>query len=74
MRSYLRSERFMSNPMEFIEKFTEEEFCNLAITLIHQASYMLWRMLESQQKQFLEKGGVREQMSRARRNYRDIVE
>lgn len=70
MRTYLRSERFMNQPMEFVPKFTAEEICNLAITLIHQTTYMLRRLIESQQRQFLEEGGIREQMSRARIQHR----
>ncbi|MDE6588733.1 MAG: four helix bundle suffix domain-containing protein, partial [Paramuribaculum sp.] len=36
------------------------------ITLISQAKKMLQRLLESQQRQFLEHGGIRELMYRAR--------
>lgn len=37
---------------------------------INQAIYLLKRMLERQQEMFVEHGGVREQMSRARIAYR----
>ena len=47
-----------------------EEFCNLCITLINQATYMLRRLIDSQQNQFLQKGGIREQMYAARTQYR----
>ena len=47
-----------------------EEFRNLCITLINQATYMLRRLLESQQDQFLQHGGIREQMYAARTQYR----
>lgn len=43
---------------------------NLAITLIQQATYMLRRLIDRQQQQFLAEGGIREQMTRARLNYR----
>ena len=43
---------------------SDEELANLAITLIHQATYMLRRLVERQQEMFLEGGGIREQMSR----------
>ena len=47
-----------------------EEFCNMCITLINQATYMLRRLMEKQQEQFLQEGGIREQMYAARMQYR----
>ena len=50
---------------------SNEELANLGITLIHQATYMLRRLIERQQEViFVENGGIRERMSRARRSYR----
>lgn len=43
----------------------------MAITLINQATYMLRRLIERQQEMFLKNGGVREQMTRARLDYRN---
>ena len=67
LREYLRSKRFLDNPLETVDRMSQEEYCNLAITLINQATYMLRRLMEAQQRQFLANGGIREQMSRARR-------
>lgn len=71
LRNYLKSPEFMANPMQFVNRIGPEEFCNMCITLIRQATYMLDRLLEAQQKQFLQQGGIREQMTRARLNYRN---
>ncbi|MDE5785238.1 MAG: four helix bundle suffix domain-containing protein [Duncaniella sp.] len=71
MKKYLRSEQFLAHPMEFIEKMNEEEYCNLCITLINQSTYMLRRLLEKQQEQFLTEGGIREKMYKARIDYRN---
>ncbi|MDE5886816.1 MAG: four helix bundle suffix domain-containing protein [Muribaculaceae bacterium] len=38
--------------------------------MIRQTQYLLDKLLESQQRRFLESGGIREAMSRARREYR----
>ncbi len=70
LRDYLKSDRFMQNPMELVEKMNAEEFCNLQITLINQATYMLRKLLDAQQKQFLEHGGITEQLYQARSAYR----
>ena len=52
-------------------KCGDEELANLCITLINQATYMLRRLIEKQQQQFLLEGGIREQMTRARLNQRN---
>lgn len=66
MREYTCTEDFMKNPTKFISTMNVEEFCNLCITLINQATYMLRRLIERQQEQFLAAGGIREQMYNAR--------
>lgn len=71
MRQYVKSDRFMKNPMEYVNRWNDEEFCNICITLINQTTYLLGRLIERQQQMFLQTGGIREQMSRARRAYRD---
>lgn len=70
MRAYAKSDALLSEYTFLIERLNAEEFCNLCITLIHQAQYMLRRLMEVQQQQFLEQGGIREHMTRARIEYR----
>lgn len=43
---------------------------NLCITMIRQELYLLVRLIEKAKRDFLENGGIREEMSRARREYR----
>ena len=50
---------------------TPEFFCNLLITLIHQTNYLLDRQLRSLEKSFVDKGGLRERMYRARTTHRN---
>lgn len=45
--------------------------CNIAITLIYQYDVMMGRLLDRLQKDFVEKGGIREQMTAARLSYRN---
>lgn len=42
----------------------QELICNLLISLIHQTNFLLDRQLKSLEKQFLERGGLRERMFR----------
>ena len=44
---------------------------NIALVLIHQTDYLLRRLLEKFKADFLENGGIKEQMSQARRNWRE---
>ena len=54
-----------------IEKRSPETICNIAITLIYQYDVMMGRLLDRLQKDFVEKGGIREQMTAARLSYRN---
>lgn len=45
---------------------TDETVANIAIILIHQADFLLQRLIERQKTDFLREGGIREQMTRAR--------
>lgn len=56
---------------EAIQLRSDETICNIAITLIHQADVLLRRYLDVTQKQFLEEGGIKEQMYKARIDYRN---
>ncbi len=71
LRMFLKSEDFSENPMKYAEKMNAEEYCNLCITLLNQATYMLARLIKKQEQQFLESGGIREQMFKARLDYRE---
>lgn len=53
-----------------IDKRSPEALCNIAITLIHQFDNMMGRLMDRLQKDFVEKGGIREQMTAARLGYR----
>ena len=48
-----------------------ETIANMAIILIHQADYLLFKQLERLEQDFLNEGGFSERMSRLRRQNRD---
>lgn len=61
--------RVHDKPEDYIQRLRQrsaETFCNIAITLCHQLDYMLYCVIERAKKIFLEKGGIREEMYRAR--------
>ena len=71
LRQYTRTKQFLEEYPTLFDKMNEEEICNLSITLIHQAMYMLHRLLETMQRRFVSEGGIKEQMLSARLNYRN---
>lgn len=50
---------------------SDETVANIAITLIHQADAMLLKLIEVLKRQFVQQGGIREEMTRARLSYRN---
>ena len=71
MRQYAQSKELADNYKTLLPQLTAEEIANLCITLIHQAIYMLYRLLAHQQERFVKQGGIREQMLNARLAYRN---
>ena len=49
----------------------DEEIANLCITLIHQAMYMLHKLLVTMQNRFVTEGGIKERMYQSRVKYRE---
>ena len=49
-----------------IEQRSDETVANIAITLIHQTDVMLRKLIERLKQDFVEGGGLREEMYRAR--------
>ena len=56
---------------EFVETRPAEVIANIAICLIHQTNYLLDQQLKTLEKEFIEQGGLRERMTKARLNYRN---
>ena len=56
---------------EKIKDRSDETIANIAITLIHQCDVLIRGLIEWQKRNFLENGGIKEEMYRARRAYRD---
>ncbi len=56
--------------MELAPRLNDEELCNLIVTVIHQTVAMIGKLIDLVKHDFLTKGGIREQMSAARREFR----
>ena len=55
----------------FMDTRPPEVLANIALCLLHQANYLLDQQIRRLEKGFIQKGGLRENMTRARLNYRD---
>ena len=58
----------------YVETRPPEVIANIAICLIHQTNYLLDQQLRRLEKDFLEQGGLRERMFKARLDYRNRSE
>ena len=54
-----------------IAKTSDATIANIAITMLHQEDYLLRKLIERLQADFVKEGGIREKMFQARKNYRD---
>ena len=71
MREYAKSEEIKKDFAEKIQRMSDEEISNLCITLIHQAIYMLHKLLVTMQDRFVTEGGIKERMYQSRTAYRN---
>src|ERR1700740_326409 len=55
---------------EFCETRPPEVVANIAICLIHQTNFLLDQQIRRLERDFLQEGGLRERMTRARRQSR----
>lgn len=53
------------------KRLDDEALCNMMVTLIYQTCAMLSKLTELVKQDFIEKGGIKEQMYKARVNYRN---
>ena len=63
-----------NDPNVYIAKCSErssETVANIALTMIHQYDFLMVRLIESIKRRFLEQGGIKEQMFRARKDHRE---
>ena len=66
-KHHVESADFMTD----IDRRSDEAIANITLTLIHQFDNLMGKLLDRLQKDFVEKGGIREQMTAARLGYRN---
>ena len=66
VRLHLRQKMSREFMIEKAKSWSDETLANVAITLAHQCDKMLAGLFEYQKRQFLQNGGIKEQMTQAR--------
>jgi four helix bundle suffix protein len=61
-----RKDESFASYRPFFQDRSPEVLANIARCLIHQANYLLDKQIQSQERDFLKTGGIRERMTRAR--------
>lgn len=66
-RAFCRAHNDSADFRAALPSRSDETIANIAIILIHQTDLLLFRLIESLKSQFLQHGGIREELARARR-------
>ena len=66
-----RSDESYESYRPFMETRPPGVLANIALCLIHQANYLLDQVIRRLEKDFVQKGGLRERMTRARLSHRE---
>ena len=70
MLEFCRRHNRLAEYQPYFQKWSAEEFCNIAITLCHMVDKMMTSYLQMLEQQFITQGGIKERMHRARTQYR----
>ena len=65
-RSYTRTHTQPQDYQHVVDTRSAETAANIAITMLHQFDVLITRLIEAQKQRFLDEGGIKEQMYRAR--------
>ena len=65
-RSYTRTHMQAQHYQHVVDTRSDETAANIAITMLHQFDVLITRLIEAQKQRFLDEGGIKEQMYRAR--------
>ncbi len=70
MLKFCRKHNKLEDYAGYLEKWTDEEMANTALTLCHMVDRMMMTYEQKKEKEFVEEGGIRERMTAARLGYR----
>lgn len=68
---YCKRHNKLDEYQQFFSVWNDEEFCNTALSLCHIVDKMLFTLLKKLEQTFVEQGGMKERMYKARTGYRN---
>lgn len=74
MQEFTKSHNYPTEYMGFADRWGEEEFCNICLTLCYQVDSMINGYLKELEQSFVTEGGIKERMHKARTGYRSSVD
>ena len=74
MLKYCRIHNKVDEYEMFFHKWSDEELCNVALTLLHMVDKMMMTFLKGLDEQFVTQGGIKERMYAARTGYRKGID
>lgn len=60
--------------MAYAQKWEEEEYCNICLTLCYQVDAMINSYLKELEQSFVTEGGIKERMYKARTGFRNSID
>lgn len=69
--SFCRSHNLLSDYEPYFNKWTNEEMCNIGISLCRMVDKMMMTYQKKKESEFIKEGGIKERMTAARLNYRN---
>jgi four helix bundle suffix protein len=74
MLEFCRKHNQVSDYEPYFERWSDEEQCNIALTLLHMTDKMMKTYLSGLDQQFVTQGGIKERMYAARTGYRQDID
>ena len=71
MLAFCRIHNYLQDYEPYFERWSNEEMCNVGITLCRMVDKMLMTYQKKKEEEFIKGGGIRERMTAARLNYRN---
>ena len=68
---FCRSHNLLNEYEPYFDKWTDEEICNIGITLCRMVDKMLMTYQKKKETEFIQHGGIKERMTAVRLNYRN---
>ena len=74
MLNFCRAHNQIVDYQPYLDKWNDEELCNIALTLLHMVDKMMKNFIHGLEEKFINQGGLKERMYHARTGYRKSID